>query len=96
MMEKKTMMGAGVAAAAAVAGIAAVVRRSNGTVQYQVKPASDGWCVVTGQGVGEESRHGTKRDAVSAARELAASKAPSELVIYRLDGSVQDKRRYEV
>jgi poly(hydroxyalkanoate) granule-associated protein len=39
--------------------------------------------------------HGTKKDAVKAAREVAQASAPSRLVIHRADGTVQDQVHYE-
>lgn len=93
-MAKKAIIGAGLAAATA-AGIAAVVRKTNSEPRYHVKAVDGSWVVKAERGIGEESRHGTKREAVDAGRELATSKAPSELVIHRMDGTVQDTRRYE-
>ncbi len=39
--------------------------------------------------------HGTKKDALKAAREAAQKSAPSRLVIHRADGTVQDQVAYE-
>ena len=39
--------------------------------------------------------HGTKKEALSAAREVAQASAPSRLVVHRADGTVQDQVHYE-
>ncbi|MEE4173503.1 MAG: phasin family protein [Xanthomonadales bacterium] len=41
------------------------------------------------------ARHGTKKEGLKAARELAQSSAPSRLVIHRADGTVQDQVSYD-
>jgi poly(hydroxyalkanoate) granule-associated protein len=65
-----------------------------GTV-YHVTPATDGW-VVQREGTSRaSSSHGTKAKALSAGRELARKHAPSTLVVYRQDGTIQDRVSYE-
>lgn len=99
MVSKKKIIGATAGVAAAVAGIAAVKGKRSGSSSnqvYHVAPTDDGWEVKLENAVRATSKHGTKRDAVNAARALATSKAPSQLVIHRVDGSIQDTHTYEL
>ena len=59
----------------------------------EVAPGDRGW-IVTRQGFGRDSTHVTKDAATKRAVKLAREKQPSELVIRRADGSVQDTRTY--
>jgi hypothetical protein len=53
-----------------------------------------GWIVETG-GVGQVSSvHRTKDEAVRSARELAKADQPSQLLVYKRDGTVQTERTY--
>ncbi|HVS16100.1 MAG TPA: DUF2188 domain-containing protein [Thermoanaerobaculia bacterium] len=85
---------AGVAVAAA--GIAAVRKRrkSKQRAIYHVVPSNDRWEVRTEGAQRATSVHETKREAVAAARQLARGKEPSQLVVHRLDGTVQDSFVY--
>lgn len=83
---------AGVAAAAA-AGLAVAHKRRSRV--YHVRPADDGWVLEAEGAKRPESTYQTKRAAVSAARSFAAGKAPSELVIHRADGTIQDRHAYD-
>lgn len=59
-----------------------------------VMAAEEGW-VVTVEGTERPlSVHETKETAVEAARAVATERAPSHLVVYKKDGSVQDKISY--
>jgi hypothetical protein len=91
---KKKAIGAAGVAAAAVAGIA-VKRKLGGATVYTVRPTDDGWAVAADGSKRASSTHKTKREAVDAGRSLAKSKAPSQLIIHRVDGSVQDSHTYE-
>jgi len=85
---------AGVAAATA-AGIAVAKGRSKGRTVYHVQPEGDDW-VVKGEGAKRaSSRHDTKNDAVSAGRETAKKRLPSQLVVHKADGSVDTSYSYE-
>jgi hypothetical protein len=78
----------GAAAAAATAGVAAykTFSGSKPTV-YEVKPHDDGWQLIK-EGAGQAtSVHGTKEQATAAGREFAGSHVPSQLKIYKADGS---------
>lgn len=59
----------------------------------EVAPGGTGW-IVTREGFGRDSTHVTKDAATKRAVKLAREKQPSELVIRRADGSVQDTRTY--
>ena len=61
--------------------------------RIEVTPAENGWTVIR-EGFGRDSTHQTKDAATQRAVKLARQKQPSELVIYRVDGSVQDTRVY--
>ncbi len=96
-MENKTKIIAGVAAAAATTGIAAFAakKRTAAAVVYHVTPDGDGWSVKSEGAKGHLSRHATKKEAVSAAREVAHASAPSRLVIHKQDGTIQRTHEYE-
>ena len=54
----------------------------------------EGWIVVT-EGTGQIlSVHRTKDQAVTSAKEVAKSQEPSQVLIYRKDGTVQTERTY--
>ena len=62
---------------------------------FHVAPNDEGW-IVTVEGEDEPiSEHGTKKEAVSAARKTAKAKAPSELVVHKQDRSVQESFSYD-
>ena len=96
-MEKSTkVMGAAGAVAAAAVGVGvAVARRRNAEpAVYRVRSVPDGW-VVSMDGGGEPlSTHGTKKEALSAGRKLAAKRAPSTLVLHYEDGREQKRLTY--
>lgn len=86
---------AGAAAAATAVGIAAATLKSRESKVFHVRAGDDAWVVSTDGASEPTARHDTKREAVKAARELAAGKAPSRLVIHRRDGSVQKEHSYQ-
>jgi poly(hydroxyalkanoate) granule-associated protein len=62
---------------------------------FHVVPNDEGW-IVTVEGEDEPvSTHGTKKEAVSAARETAKEQPPSELVVHKQDRSVQESFSYD-
>ena len=61
--------------------------------RIEVAPADSGW-IVTRDGFGRDSTHVTKEAATKRAVKLARDKQPSELVIRRTDGSIQETRSY--
>lgn len=95
-MPKAGRIIAGVAAAAATTGIAAVAAKKLMAPKsvFHVSSDGDGWAVTSEGGGRAVSRHGTKKEAVAAARELAHGESPSRLVIHRSDGSVQRSHDY--
>lgn len=94
---KKAAIGAaaGAAAAATAVGIAAVKMKNRKPISLHVRSADEGWTVGADGASAPSSHHETKRQAVNAARELAAKSAPSRLVIHRRDGSVQKEHSYQ-
>jgi hypothetical protein len=100
---KKSTKNKAMAAGAAAAGLAAVAaagivvsRRAGAEVVYHVRPGKGGWAVVTEGSDTPMDTHATKREAVTAARQLAGQNAPSQLVIHRTDATVQARHRYRV
>lgn len=61
--------------------------------RFEVAPADRGWAVER-EGMGLDSTHTTKEAAVQRGVQLARDRAPSELIIHRQDGSVQEVRNY--
>lgn len=97
MEHKKTIIGAGVAVAAAAGavGVAVARRKAAEPQSWSVRPADDGWLVVRDGHSEDGSRHATKKDAISAGRRMAASHAPSTLVLHYADGRVQKRLTYD-
>lgn len=88
---------AGLAAAATAAG-AVLYKMKSGSghrTVYHVKPNGEGWAVEGDGAERASSTHETKKEALSAARELAHKKVPSQLVVHKADGSVQEKFSYD-
>lgn len=86
-------------AVAGAAGLAAAVhylrRDHNGAAKLHVLHNGEGWS-LTADGKNEPiETFGTKKEAVTAARAAAAKAAPSDLVIHRTDGSVEERHSYE-
>ena len=57
-------------------------------------------CIFGGGGTaagsgGAKSHHGTKKEALTAGRELAHSKVPSQLVVHKSDGTIQESWTYD-
>lgn len=81
-------------ATALVAGVVLARRFSVGRpTQFRVSYGDRQWVVAASRGDLLET-YGTKRAAVAAGREKARDNAPSELLIYRSDGSLQRHHRY--
>jgi uncharacterized protein YjbJ (UPF0337 family) len=72
------------------------MRRKGQLKTYVVAPHADGgWKVQTEGASRATSVHRRKPEAVAAAKELARSKAPSQLLVYKKDGlSVQEEQTY--
>jgi hypothetical protein len=61
--------------------------------KIEVTAVGNGW-TVTRVGFGPDSTHLTKEAATRRAVKFARAKQPSELIIRRVDGTVQDTRLY--
>ena len=58
--------------------------------------AHGGWKVQAEEATRATSVHRTKAEAVAAGKELARSKMPSQLLVYKADGfEVQEEKTYE-
>jgi hypothetical protein len=96
--EKGEMLGGAVAAAATAAGVA-YFRATKGDAPggrkvYHVSPNEEGW-QVKGQGAERAvSVHSTKKEALTAARELAHDQVPSQVVVHKSDGTIQRSWSY--
>lgn len=53
-----------------------------------------GWVVETGEVGQVSSVHRTKKEAVRSARALAKARKPSQVLVYKKDGTVQTERTY--
>jgi len=62
-------------------------------ITFEVAPVTGGWA-VTRHGFARDSTHARKEAAVRRAVKLARARQPSELIIRRLDGSIQETRVY--
>lgn len=63
---------------------------------FAVKAREDGWQIVQ-EGIDTPvAVHGTKDEAVEKGRALAVEAAPSQLVVYKKDGTIQDTFEYDV
>jgi uncharacterized protein YjbJ (UPF0337 family) len=74
-----------------------MLRRKGEMKTYLVKPHADGgWKVQAEDATRATSVHRTKAEAVAAGKELARSKAPSQLLVYKAEGfEVQEEKTYE-
>ena len=62
---------------------------------FSVGSREDGWAVTLSGAANALGVYPTKDEALEAARGLAAAHAPSQLVVHRKDGTVQDTLSYE-
>ena len=63
---------------------------------YSVVAREEGWAIEKQGADRAVSVHATKEEALDRARELAGQHRPSELVVHRKDGTVQDTVVYDV
>jgi hypothetical protein len=62
---------------------------------YVVTPGDEGgWRVMAGGASRATSVHDSKEEAVEKARDLARRKTPSQLLVYKKDGTVQTEQTY--
>jgi hypothetical protein len=93
--KKVAVTGVAIAGAAGVAAAAAhYLRNGRGAATFHVLADGDGWALKSNPGGEPIGSYATKRKAVAAARKAASAAAPSELVIYRSDGSVDRSHSY--
>jgi poly(hydroxyalkanoate) granule-associated protein len=62
---------------------------------FSVRAREDGWAVTLSGAPNALGVYPTKDEALEAARALASAQAPSQLVVHRKDGTVQDTLSYE-
>ena len=75
--------------------ITALEQASPARPVFAVKAREEGWAVVQ-EGVGAPvAVHATKEEAVEKGRALAGEQAPSQLVVYKKDGTIQDTIEYD-
>ena len=65
------------------------------TTVLHVTPHDDGWAVIADGADEPLDTFEIKKDAVSAGREAAKAHAPSELIVHKQDGAVQDTMSYD-
>jgi hypothetical protein len=61
--------------------------------QYHVSPSGTNWKVT--QGGVTLSTHYTKQPAIDAGVAVAKANKPSQLLIHRADGTIEDERTYD-
>ena len=69
-------------------------QRRAGRKTYRVMSAAEGWRVEAEDASRASSVHKTKDEAVRKARELARSQEPSQLIVYKKDGTAQTDQAY--
>lgn len=89
----------GVAAAAVASAIAVrAFRRLAGTNEeesiFHLKQMNDEWALLLEGESKPEQTFSTKEEGLKAARELAQKNMPCDLVVYRMDGTIQDRHSY--
>lgn len=94
MLKKAAVVGTGLAAGALM-GFTALRKWASTPVVLHVVPDGDQWKVTQEDGQSVETFE-RKKEAVSAARDLAHRRIPSQLVIHRSDGTIQTRHTYEV
>lgn len=62
---------------------------------YHVVTADEGWKVELEGTDKPLSTHGTKEEALDAARTVAQKKLPSQIVVHRMDGTIQTNYSYD-
>lgn len=95
----KSAAAAGLAAVTAAGAAAWLTKRGNGIADgtsLHVESDGNGAWLLREDGVDEPiQKHGTKRAAISAAREYAREHNPSVLAIHREDGGVTKRHTYD-
>lgn len=91
---------AAVAVGAAVVGTklrkrAAANKSLNGLKTYHLKPHEDGWQLLTDGSTKPNGVYETKKEGMEAARQEAQQHKPSQLIVHRQDGTVQETLSYD-
>lgn len=76
-------------------GVVPAAKKAAGRKVYHVAPHDDGWKVEAEGASRATSVHSTKEEALNAGRELAKSQVPSQIVVFKKDGSVQTEYTYD-
>ncbi|PEN11080.1 polyhydroxyalkanoate granule-associated protein PhaF [Longibacter salinarum] len=74
--------------------LATQVQDAEGEVVYHVSPHEEGWAVIREGAERATKLFGTKKEAVSAGRDIAKRHIPSQLVVHKQDRSVQESFSY--
>ena len=96
-MAKTAKILAGVAAAAATTGLAALAAKKlrGSEAAFHVLRDDAGWAVIAEGSKRAASRHETKKAAVEAARDIVHARRPSRLVIHKQNGEIQRVHEYD-
>lgn len=81
--------------AAAVEARGKVGEAARARTTFRVVPREEGWAVEKEGAERAASVQETKKEAVERGRELAKTQAPSQLVVYKQDGEVQETLTYD-
>jgi poly(hydroxyalkanoate) granule-associated protein len=76
-------------------GVAPVAKKEVDRKVYHIATHEDGWKVEAEGASRATSVHPTKEEALNAGRELAKSHVPSQVVVYKKDGTVQTEYTYD-
>ena len=71
------------------------VQDAEGEAVYHVSPHEEGWAVIREGAERATKLFGTKKEAVSAGRDIAKKHIPSQLVVHKQDRSVQESFSYD-
>lgn len=75
--------------------VTALEKQSPARPVYALRAREDGWEVILDGADAPVAVFATKDEALEKAREVASEQAPSQLVVYKKDGSIQDTIDYE-
>ena len=74
--------------------LAGVPARATDRKVFHVEPHDEGWKLTLEGNAAPVSVHGTKDEAMTAAREAAKKAEPSQVVVHKMDGTVQSQFGY--
>lgn len=93
-----TAVGVAAAVVAGAVGVRAIRRRAaGGEVEsiFHLRQDGERWLLELEGAETPKATFDTKQEGLAAARELAHKSIPCELIVYRTDGSVQDRHAYQ-